>query len=233
VTASTEVGTGLQLHGHLFSSYTWKALIALYANDTPFAFKETGTDRPLSEQFPGKAHPGGHIPVLVDGDAVVVEATSIVEHLALHHAGPAPLIPADPAQAAVARMIDRVFDNYVMATMQRVIAAHFVSRDNPELGIRETPDVSEIEAGKKRLRQSYAWLENWLSTNALPPHVSLVTCAAAPSLFYADWVEPIPADRPRLTSLRAELLALPAVSRCVEDARPYRPYFPYGAPDRD
>jgi glutathione S-transferase len=33
--------------------------------------------------------------------------------------------------------------------------------------------------------------------------------------------------------LRAELLALPAVSRCVEDARPYRAYFPYGAPDRD
>jgi glutathione S-transferase len=33
--------------------------------------------------------------------------------------------------------------------------------------------------------------------------------------------------------LRAELLALPAVSRCVEDARPYRPFFPLGAPDRD
>jgi glutathione S-transferase len=33
--------------------------------------------------------------------------------------------------------------------------------------------------------------------------------------------------------LRAELLALPEVSRCVEEARPYRPYFPLGAPDRD
>jgi glutathione S-transferase len=63
--------------------------------------------------------------------------------------------------------------------------------------------------------------------------VSLVTCAAAPSLFYADWIEPIPRDCPRLASLRAELLALPAVSRCVEDARPYRQYFPLGAPDRD
>lgn len=72
-----------------------------------------------------------------------------------------------------------------------------------------------------------------LSANALPPHVSLVTCAAAPSLFYADWIEPIPADCPRLAALRAELLALPPVARCVEDARPYRAYFPYGAPDRD
>ena len=30
----------LQLFGHPFSSYTWKALIALYANGTPFEFRE-------------------------------------------------------------------------------------------------------------------------------------------------------------------------------------------------
>lgn len=223
----------LQLHGHLFSSYTWKALIPLHANDTPFEFVAMSTDCPLSEQFPGKMHPGGHIPVLVDGDTVVVEATSIVEHLAVHHPGPAPLIPSDPAEAAVARMIDRVFDNYVMGNMQRVVAAHFISRDKPELGLRDPPDEKEVAAGKARLRQAYQWLEKWLSGNELPPHVSLVTCAAAPSLFYGDWVEPIPESCPRLAALRTELLALPAVSRCVEDARPYRPFFPLGAPDRD
>ena len=230
---STSLGTGLELHGHLFSSYTWKALIPLYANDTPFEFREMATDRPLSEQFAGKAHPGGHIPVLVDGETVVVEATSIVEHLAVHHPGPAPLIPADPAAAAVARMIDRVFDHYVMGNMQRVVSAHFVNRDKPEMGLRETPDEAEVSGGRARLLQAYRWLEGWLGANALPPHVSLVTCAAAPALFYADWVERIPGDCPRLASLRAELLALPAVSRCVEDARPYRPFFPLGAPDRD
>jgi len=223
----------LELHGHPFSSYTWKALIPLYANDTPFEFKQMTSDRPLSEQFPGKMHPGGHIPVLVDGDSVIFEATSIVEHLALHHPGSAPLIPDDPAEAVVARMIDRVFDNYVMANMQRVVAAHFISRDKPELGLRETPVEGEVEAGKARLRQAYQWLEQWLTDNALPPHVSLVTCAAAPSLFYADWIEQISETCPRLLELRAELLAIPAVSRCVEDARPYRPYFPLGAPDRD
>jgi glutathione S-transferase len=63
--------------------------------------------------------------------------------------------------------------------------------------------------------------------------VSLVTCAAAPSLFYADWVEEIPADCPRLRALRAELNDLPPVRRCIEDARPFRPFFPMGAPDRD
>jgi glutathione S-transferase len=223
----------LQLHGHPFSSYCWKALIALYANDTGFEFVAMEGDKPLSEQFAGKAHPGGHIPVLVDGDTVVVEATSIVEHLAVHHPGAAPLIPTDPAGAVVARMIDRVFDNYVMGNMQRVVAAHFVSRDKPELGLRDSPNENEVAGGKAKLRKAYHWLEAWLSTNRLPPHVSLVTCAAAPSLFYADWIERIPEGCPRLSSLRAELLALPAVQRCVEDARPFRRHFPLGAPDRD
>ena len=223
----------LQLHGHPFSSYCWKALIPLYANGTPFEFVQMAADVPLSEQFPGRVHPGGHIPVLVDGDRVVVEATGIVEHLAVHHPGPAPLIPADPAEAVVTRMIDRVFDNYVMGNMQRVVAAHFNNRDQPELGLRDQPDEAEVAGGKARLLRAYRWLEDWLSKNKLPPHVSLVTCAAAPALFYADWIERIPADCPRVASLRAELLALPPVSRCIEDARPFRRYFPLGAPDRD
>ncbi len=223
----------LELHGHLFSSYTWKALIALYANETPFTFVEMEGDKPLHQQFCGRVHPGGHIPVLVDDGNIVVEATSIVEHLAVHHPGPAPLIPAHPAEAVVARMMDRVFDNYVMGNMQRFVSSWFVSRDRPEQGLRETPDGSEQDAARMRLNQAYDWLEDWLGSNSLPPHISLVSCAAAPSLFYADWIEPIGASRPRLAALRAELLALPEVARCIDDARPYREYFPPGAPDRD
>lgn len=222
------------LWGHLFSSYTWKALIALYANETEFEFREIDTSVPKFESFTGKAHPAGQFPVLVDGDAVVVEATSIVEHLAVHHPGPAPLIPADPAEAVLARMLDRVFDNYVMGNMQRAMAAYFVDKDDPGGGgLREEPFAPEIAAAKRALRRSYDWLERWLEGGVLPPHVSLVTCAAAPALFYADWIERIPEACPRLAALRAELLALPEVIRCVEDARPFRPYFPPGAPDRD
>ena len=215
----------LALYGHPFSSYTWKALIPFYANGTAFEFREVGPDFPDNGAFVAAAHPAGKFPVLVDGAAVVVEATSIVEHLALHRPGPAPLIPADPAAAATARMLDRVFDNYVMANLQRVVFAYIVGGENPDPG--------EVAGGMDGLLRAYGWLEGWLARNALPPHVSLVSCAAAPSLFYADWVEPIPGDCPRLAALRAELLALPAVARCVDDARPYRGFFPPGAPDRD
>ena len=141
---------------------------------------------------------------------------------------------SQPAEPVVAGILARVSHNYVMGNMQRVIAAHFVDKDDPGAGgMREEPFAPEIEAGKAGLRRAYAWLERWLGANTLVPHVSLVTCAAAPSLFYADWVEPIPVDCPCLAALRAELLALPEVKRCVDDARPYRPFFPYGAPDRD
>jgi len=215
----------LSLYGHAFSSYTWKALIALYANETPFEFRSVGPDQPENSTFVQQAHPAGKFPVLRDGERTVIEATAIIEYLAVAHPRAAPLIPADRFEAAEARMLDRVFDHYVMTNMQRVVNAYLANRDNP--------DPDEVKGGREGLSRTYRWLERWLSEHRLPPHVSLVSCAAAPSLFYADWVERIPAECPRLQALRAELLALPAVSRCVEEARPFRPYFPPGAPDRD
>ena len=216
------------LYGHRFSSYTWKALIPLYANGTEFEFRDVdpgAPDGPANMDFVRKAHPAGKFPVLADGDAIVIEATAIIEYLAVHHPGPAPLIPADPAEAATARMMDRVFDNYVMGTAQLVVNAYIADA--------QTPDPTQLDLGRTGLLRAYRWLEGWLADHSLPPHVSLVTCAAAPALFYADWVERIPKDCPRVAALRAEILALPAVARCIDDARPYRHYFPLGAPDRD
>ncbi|MFL6767951.1 MAG: glutathione S-transferase family protein [Sphingomicrobium sp.] len=215
----------LQLYGHPFSSYTWKALIPLYANGTEFEFRGVGPDHPENNAFVAGTHPAGKFPVLADSGGTVIEATAIIEHLAVHYPGDAPLIPADPAKSATTRMIDRVFDNYVMANVQRVVGAYIANM--------ESPDPAEVAGGKDGLLRAYRWIEAWLGSNSLPPNVSLVTCAAAPSLFYADWIERIPGDCPRVSALRAELLALPPVVRCVEEARPYRPLFPLGAPDRD
>ena len=40
-------------------------------------------------------------------------------------------------------------------------------------------------------------------------------------------------ERPRLKAYRQRLLAHPIVARAVDEGRPYRHYFPLGAPDRD
>lgn len=213
----------LTLYGHPFSSYTWKALIPFYANDLPFEFRslEDGANGPFVQQ----ASPQGKFPVLVDGSRTLFEATTIIEHLALHHLPGAWLIPTDPEAAIETRKMDRVFDNYVMNMMQQSVDAAIRDPGNPD------PDI--LANVRVRLERSYAWLDNWLGTYDRPDRVSLIECAAAPSLFYADWVHRIPESRPRLKEWRAQLLTIPAVSRCVEDARPYRPNFPLGAPDRD
>ncbi|MBS0481489.1 MAG: glutathione S-transferase family protein [Proteobacteria bacterium] len=215
----------LALYGHPFSSYTWKALIALYANGTPFAFRVVGEGSPEHDAFVANAGPGGKFPVLRDGDTTVFEATSIIEYLHRNHPGPAPLIPADPDAAIRTRMWDRVFDLHIMDPMQEIVLDHIRNPGNPDPAVRE-----RIEA---RLDRAYRWIEAWLETYPQAGQISLVECAAAPSLFYADWVHPVPADCPRLQAFRAHLLALPPVARCVEEARPYRHYFPLGAPDRD
>jgi glutathione S-transferase len=52
-------------------------------------------------------------------------------------------------------------------------------------------------------------------------------------LFYADWVHRIGEEYPVLRGYRSRLLARPSFARAVDEARPYRPLFPLGAPDRD
>ena len=77
----------LALYGHPFSSYTWKALIALYANETPFEFRMVDADHPEHVRSRPAGRPLGKFPVLADGDNLIFEATSIIEYLASHHPG--------------------------------------------------------------------------------------------------------------------------------------------------
>src|SRR5450631_2521916 len=120
----------LALYVHPFSSYSQKALIALYENATPFEMKTLGPETPQNFEALKKLWPLGKFPVLDDDGAVVFEATSIIEHLALHHPGPVRLIPEDPRIALDVRMMDRVFDNYVMTPMQRIVSDHIRPPEN-------------------------------------------------------------------------------------------------------
>ena len=217
----------LALYGHPFSSYTWKAQIALHASGLDYELRVIDAEHPEYGEFvQNNAGPLGLFPVLVDGANVLFEASCIIEYLSQAYPCPLPLLAADPHAAIGQRMLDRVFDNYVMTPMNEVVREH--------IRPLEDQDMTRCDAAKERLRRSYAWIESWLAHYAIAPdHVTLIECAAAPSLFYADWVEPISEDCPRLRNWRQHLNALPAVSRCIEAARPFRAWFPPGAPDRD
>lgn len=215
----------LALYGHPFSSYTWKAQIALQAAGLDYEFHIVDGDHPENAAVIQSAGPQGKFPVLRDGENLLFEASSIIEYLSQHHAGTDVLLPSDADAAIGIRMLDRVFDNYVMGPMQEVV--------NEYLRDAENSDLARVEEARARLDRSYAWLEGWLQFYPAQGQITLIECAAAPALFYADWVHPIPEMLPRLRAWRAHLLSLPPVASCVEAARPYRAGFPLGAPDRD
>lgn len=85
------------------------------------------------------------------------------------------------------------------------------------------------------LDTAYDWWDRRMRSRewAAGDAFSLADCAAGPSLFYADWAHPIGDQFPQLAAYRARLLTRPSVRRCVDEARPYRRFFPLGAPDRD
>jgi glutathione S-transferase len=217
----------LTLFAHPFSSYCQKVLIALYENATPFTYRLLSPDHPENTSQFAQFWPVGKFPLLVDGDRRVMESSIIIEHLQMTHPGPVRFIPDDRSSALEVRMLDRIFDNHVMAQMQRVV--------NDALRPPERRDQVEVEQAEAALEKAYDWLDRWLERRewAVADAFSLADCAAAPALFYADWVHPIPEALARLTAYRARLLARPSFARAVDEARPYRPLFPLGAPDRD
>lgn len=222
----------LVLYAHPFSSYCQKVLIALYENATPFAYRVLGPDDPEAGAEWARLWPLKRMPVLVDGGRTVLESSTIIEHLALHHPGPVRLVPEDPAAALEVRMLDRIFDTYVMTPMQKIVLDHLrPAGERDAFGVRQAREM---------LDAAYRWLDGTLvartlvaGTWAAGEAFSLADCAAAPALFYADWVHEIPRACAELRGYRARLLARPSFARAVNEARPYRSFFPPGAPDRD
>jgi glutathione S-transferase len=166
------------------------------------------------------------IPVLVDGGRMVAEASIIIEHLGLHHPGSVRLIPDQRDAALDVRFLDRFFDNYIMTPVQRIVA-DFIRA--PE--IRDALTVSEA---RTQLDTAYRWLERHMAEREWASEdFSLADCAAGPALFYADWTHPIADALINVRRYRRQLLARPSFARAIDEARPYRKFFPPGAPDRD
>lgn len=215
----------LALYSHPFSSYCQKALIALYENGTPFTYRKLdGSD---SAAFPELTAmwPMKKFPVLVDDGRPVPEATSIVEHLAVHHPGPVRLIP-DDRDAAEVRFLDRFFDNYIHTPLQKVVGDSLRKPDEH--------DPRGVAEARAMLDMALGWLEERMAGRKWAHDgFSLADCSAAPALFYADWAHPIGEAFPNVRAYRERLKARPSFARAVEEARPYRSLFPLGAPDRD
>jgi len=210
----------LILHEHPLSSFCWKAKTALYEMGVPF---EARLVQPYNEQS-WAAHlarwPIGKMPVLEDTGRgrVIPETSVIVEYVQAFHAPSAGMIPAEPEAALRVRLLDRVFDSYVMEPMSRIVAENFRGGEDP-VGVAQADAL---------LAKSYDWLEGELAgrTWAAGEAFTLADCAAAPSLFYADKVLPFRASHPTLGAYLDRLEARPSFARVLEEAQPVWHMFP-------
>jgi glutathione S-transferase len=214
---------GIQLYGHPFAAFAWKPLIAAYERDVPFTFRMVDPEHAENSARMAELSPTGQFPALVDGDRTVTQSNAVIEYLDRFGNAP-PMIPVDPDRALEARMLADVFDSYIAGPMQRVVGEALRPGDQQ--------DARRAEEARASLDLAYAWLSARIGNGwAAGGDFSIADCAAAPALFYADWVHAIPDGA--LKAYRTRLLAHPSVARVVDEARPYRPFFPLGAPDRD
>jgi glutathione S-transferase len=209
----------LTLWYHPLSSFCWKALIALYEADVAFTPRLVNFGDPADRAAFQAVWPLAKFPVLTDdsGEAVP-ESTIIVERLARTQPGAAGLIPADPKDALRARLLDRLFDNYVHLPFQQIVS----ERLRPP----EHKDPFGVEQNRATIRAGLDLLEPMVEGPwALGEGFTLADCAALPALFYAAYAVPL-AGHPRLAAYVDRLKARPSIVRVLAEAEPFFQYFP-------
>ncbi len=216
----------LTLHFHPFSSYCQKALIALYEAGTPFEKHVVDLGDPDAAAAFRALWPMGRFPVLVDGrrGATIPESSIIIEYLDRHHPGAALMLPNDPELGLRVRMLDRFFDGYVMTPMQKIVGDH--------IRPAEARDPRGVGEARDLLARAYGWLDGELAGRswAAGAAFTMADCSGAPALFYADLL--VPADGfPNVAGYLGRLRARPSFARAVDEARPYRGFFPPGWPE--
>lgn len=215
----------LELYFHPFSSFCWKALIALREKEVEFEphVVDLGNERSRADFF--AIWPIGKFPVLRDTDRgrTVAESSIIIEYIdGLKDGGPK-LIPNDPGQALAVREWERILDNYVHVPMQKIVG----DRLRPE----GQGDAYGVEQARAQIDTACALIDRALDGGWLVgDEFTFADCAAAPALFYAEKVAPFRGRYPRLSAYFGRLLERPSVRQVIDEARFFRPYFP-GAPE--
>lgn len=214
----------LILHFHPLSSFCWKALTALYENDTPFTPNMVNLGDPDERAALLKLWPICRFPVLEDKarGEVVPESSIIIEYLDRYYPGRTRFIPEQADRALQTRLRDRFYDLYLHLPMQKIVGDRLRPADK-----KDPHGVAEARA---QLRASYAIIERQMTdgTWAMGSDFSLADCSAVPSLYYGDKVEPT-GEFKNVSAYLDRLQARPSFARVLREAEPYFGLFPKAA----
>jgi glutathione S-transferase len=207
----------LTLHFHPLSSFCWKALIALYENDTPFTPHSVDLGNGAERAALLKLWPIGKFPVLRDDarEQTIPESSIIIEYLDRHYSGGTKFIPAVSDLAWQTRLRDRFYDLYVHLPMQKIMG--------DRLRAEAKKDPHGVEEARTQLQTSYGMIDQQMAAGswAMGEAFSLADCAALPALFYGNMVEPFGESHKNVTAYFERLKARPSVARVLREAEPY------------
>jgi glutathione S-transferase len=124
-----------------------------------------------------KLNPRAEVPVLTDGDVVVVNSSDILQYLEWRYPDP-PLYPADIAERVAARALERLADQRLDPIIVDCSFWHWTER-------KDSPPEGLLAAGQKDLDLVFERLEAALVTRPKPwpfGTPGLVECAWFPNL---------------------------------------------------
>lgn len=204
----------MKLYFHPISSYSQKALFALYEKGIAFTPEIVDLFSDAARAAYAQKYPLAKLPLLeTDDGRLIPESSILIEYLDQKFPGSVPrLIPDDPELARQTRFYDRVFDLYVNEPMQKVLFD----------ATRPNQDPWGVEKAKTILGKSYDHLDARLANAAWAngKDFSLADVAAAPALGYARMVMPF--DRHKnLAAYFGRLAERPAFARVLQEAAPY------------
>jgi glutathione S-transferase len=212
----------LKLYYHPLSSFCWKALVALYENDTPFTPIMVDLGNAEERAALLKLWPIGKFPVLRDDatDRTIPETSIIIEYLDQQYPGRTRFIPAEQKLALQTRLRDRFYDLYVHLPMQKIVG----DRLRPE----GSKDPYGVDEAKARIESCYGMIDKEVAnkTWAMGEAFTLADCAAAPALFYGNMVVPFGESHKKVAAYFDRLKARPSFARVLKEAEPYFAMFP-------
>ena len=174
----------MKLHYFPLSTYSQKALIALYEKEIPFEPEVVQMMDPAAMAVYSETYPLGKVPLLVLDDGYKIpESTIIVEYLETHHKTGTSLIPSDPDTARKVRFYDRMSDLYLNNPVVTLLFQQIKMREYMEV---------DLEKARKQLSIACEHLNQNLSDHKwlVGDDFSLADCAAIPALYYMQHVFP-------------------------------------------
>jgi glutathione S-transferase len=205
----------MKLYYFPVSTFSQKALIALYEKGIKFTPEIVDFLSPEGKAAYKKVYPLGKVPLLVrDDGGFIPESSIIIEYLDTQFdAGPR-LIPEDKELARRTRFYDRQFDLYVN---EPTVTLFFDGR-KPEA----ERNPAAAATARERLDLMFTMFDKHFEkhTWALGDTFTMADCAAAPALGLARMVHPFD-KHTNLTRYFGRLVERPSYARVLDEAKPY------------